>query len=290
MTMSNETAGLAVVTGASSGIGLATAQRLAADGYHVLAGVRRPEDAARIAADRIEPIILDITDAGDVSALADRIVGDTSRRPLRVLVNNAGIAVNAPIEVLTVDDWRRQFEVSVFGQIAVIRALLPALLASRGRVVNVTSIGGLVAQGNYGAYSGAKFAMEAASDSLRREVAEFGVTVVKVSPGAVSTNMTEQGLAAHNRIAATMTADQRERYGTQLRALVAQAEGFARDGVSPEVAAGVIARAVSARKPRTRYTVGRDAAIFSRVSRLASDRVLDAMLRSQTRRLAAPAR
>lgn len=286
MTTSHETQRLAIVTGASSGIGRATAVRLAADGFHVLAGVRTQADAVNIATRGIEPVILDVTDDEHISSLVDRATHDPERRPLGVLVNNAGVAVNAPIEVLSLDDWRFQFEVSVFGQIALIRALLPTLLVTRGRVVNVTSVGGRVAMANFGAYSAAKFAMEAVTDSLRREVESFGVTVVKITPGAVSTNLTESGLAAAARVADTMTSEQRRRYDELGRAFTAQAEGFARDGVSPEHAAAIIAKAVGARRPKTRYTIGRDGAMFSFMPRIVSDRMLDAMLRSQNKRLA----
>lgn len=274
-----------MVTGASSGIGWAAARRLASDGLHVLAGVRTAADAQRIATTGVEPVLLDVTDDDRIAALVTRIESDP--RPLRALVNNAGIAINAPIEVLALDDWRRQFDVSVFGQIAVTRALLPFLLRARGRVLNVTSVGGRIAMANYGAYSAAKYAMEAVSDSLRREVQGFGVDVIKLTPGAVSTNLTERGLAASTRIAATMTADQHARYDDLITAFTAQAEGFARDGASPEQAAEVISQAISARRPRTRYTVGRDGAMFTAVSRIASDRMLDRILRRQNDRLAA---
>jgi NAD(P)-dependent dehydrogenase (short-subunit alcohol dehydrogenase family) len=277
---------LAIVTGASSGIGRATAQRLAADGFHVLAGVRKQADAQNIVAANIEPVILDVTDDENIASLVNRVVNDPEHRPLRTLVNNAGIAVNAPIEILSLADWRYQFDVSVFGQIALTRALLPALLASRGRIVNITSVGGRVAMANYGAYSAAKFAMEAVSDSLRREVEGFGVTVVKITPGAVSTNLTESGLAAAARINSTMTPEQHARYDDLTLAFTVQAEAFARDGVTPEHAASVISRAVAATKPKTRYTIGRDGAMFTFLPRIASDRLLDAMLRSQNKSLA----
>src|SRR3978361_1615071 len=120
MTTSTETHSKqpAIVTGASSGIGRATAQRLAADGFHVLAGVRKQADAQSIVAPNIEPVILDVTDGENIASLVNRVAHDPQHRPLRTLVNNAGIAVNAPIEILSLADWRYQFDVSVFGQIA----------------------------------------------------------------------------------------------------------------------------------------------------------------------------
>jgi NAD(P)-dependent dehydrogenase (short-subunit alcohol dehydrogenase family) len=281
---------LVVVTGASSGIGRATAQRLASDGFHVLAGVRKQSDGDRIATTGLEPVILDVTNDEHVEDLVQRIANDPAGRPLKAIVNNAGIAVNAPIEVLTLADWRHQFEVSVFGQVAVTRALLPLLLKSRGRVVNITSVGGRVAMANFGAYSAAKFAMEAITDSLRREVEGFGVTVVKVTPGAVSTNLTDAGIATGTRIAETMTREQHGRYDDLVTAFVEQTKGFARDGVSPEHAAGVITKAVTARKPKTRYTIGRDAFLVHRMARIAGDRFLDNMLAGQNRKFLKAAR
>ncbi len=268
-----------MVTGASTGIGAATARELARRGFHVLAGVRRDSDAEALRGERIEPHILDITVGADVAAIAERVAGDTERRPLRALVNNAGIAVNAPVEALPMSQWRRQFEVNLFGHIAMTQALLPALLDSSGTVVNISSVGGRVAQATYGAYAGAKFALEAVSDALRREVAGFGVKVVVIEPGAVITEMSGRGVATADRLAAAMTASQHDRYDALIGAITTQARTFARDGVPAADAARVIADAITTTSPRTRYTVGRDAALLVRLARVAPDRVLDRMLR-----------
>jgi len=129
---------LVVVSGASTGIGAATARRLARQGFHILAGVRRDSDAEALREARIEPRILDITVDDDVAAIANRVACDPEHRPLRALVNNAGIAVNAPVEALPMAEWRRQFDVNLFGHVAMTQALLPALVASSGTVVNIT--------------------------------------------------------------------------------------------------------------------------------------------------------
>src|SRR3546814_136833 len=134
-----------VVTGTSTGIGNATAKELASRGFYVLAGVRRDVDADAIRAKNIEPVILDITNEIHIANLVKRINEDTENRPLRALVNNAAIEINAPLEVLRLSEWRRQFEVNVFGQVAMIQALLPALFESRGTIVNLSSIGGKAA-------------------------------------------------------------------------------------------------------------------------------------------------
>ena len=270
---------LAVVTGASTGMGAATARELARRGFHVLAGVRRDSDADALRADHIEPHILDITVEADIAAIAERVAQDPEHRPLRALVNNAGIAVNAPVETLPMTEWHRQFDVNLFGHIAMTQALLPALLKSSGTVVNISSVGGKVAMATYGAYAGAKFALEAVSDALRREVAEFGVKVIIIEPGAVITEMAGRGVATADRLAADMTPDQHQRYDALIDAITTQARGFARDGVPATDAARVIADAITTKSPRTRYTIGRDAAIITRLARLAPDRFLDRLLR-----------
>jgi NAD(P)-dependent dehydrogenase (short-subunit alcohol dehydrogenase family) len=277
---------LVVVTGASTGMGAATARELARKGFHVLAGVRREADADALHAEGIEPCILDITVESDVAAIADRVASDPLRRPLRALINNAGIAINAPVEALPIAEWRKQFEVNLFGQVAMIQALLPALLVSAGTVVNISSVGGKVVLPTYGAYAGSKFALEAVSDALRREVGDLGIKVVVVEPGAVRTEMSERGIATAEALMADMTAAQLARYDNLAAAVTAQARSFGEDGVSAEHAAKVIAKAATASRPRTRYTIGRDAAILLRVSRVVSDRVLDRIVRLNLRSFA----
>jgi NAD(P)-dependent dehydrogenase (short-subunit alcohol dehydrogenase family) len=270
---------LIVVTGASTGMGAATARELARRGFHVLAGVRRDVDADALRGDGIEPHILDITVESDVAAIAERVANDPQGLPLRALINNAGVAINAPVEALPVAEWRRQFEVNLFGHVAMIQALMPSLLRSSGTVVNISSIGGKVALPTYPAYAGSKFALEALSDSLRREVSGLGVKVVVIEPGAVKTAMAERGVATADRLKDGMTADQRERYGELVDAMSNLARSFDKDGVSAEHAAKVIAKAATVSRPRTRYTVGRDAAVLARLSRVVSDRVLDRVVR-----------
>ncbi|WP_118914586.1 SDR family NAD(P)-dependent oxidoreductase [Mycobacterium shigaense] len=280
---------LIVVTGASTGMGAATAKELARRGFHVLAGVRREADGEALAAngpDGLEPRILDITVESDVAAIADRVARDPQRRPLRALINNAGIAVNAPVETLPIDQWRKQFEVNLFGHIAMTQALLPALLHSSGTVVNISSVGGKVVLPTYGAYAGSKFALEAVSDALRRELGGTGIKVVVIAPGAVKTEMAERGIATAEGLMTNMTTAQLARYDDLAAAVTAQARSFGQDGVSAEHAAKIIAKAATTSRPRTRYTIGRDAAILLRVNRIVSDRVLDRIVRLSLRSFA----
>ncbi|GHB17923.1 short-chain dehydrogenase [Streptomyces clavifer] len=263
-------------------MGASAARELAGQGFHVLAGVRRDRDADAIRSAGIEPVILDITKSDHVEALAARVARDPCA--LHALVNNAGIQVNAPVESLPMAQWRWVFEVNLFGHIAVTQALLPALLRSKGRVINISSVGGKVAMATYGAYAGAKFALEAVSDSLRREVAPLGVHVVVVEPGGVRTEMAARGITTANDLAANMTPEQDERYGSLVEATNTLMATGTSSGVTADAAARVIAKAVTTRRPRTRYTIGRDAALVTRLARILPDRTLDRVTAANLRR------
>jgi NAD(P)-dependent dehydrogenase (short-subunit alcohol dehydrogenase family) len=174
-----------LVTGASSGIGEATALRLARAGWDVLAGVRREEDAERLRGLGVEPVLLDVTDPAAVAALdLERLDG---------LVNNAGIALALPLELLPLDELRRVLEVNVVGQLAVTQAVLPAVRAARGRVVNVGSIAGRSSLPFLGAYAASKFALEAVTDALRVELRPWGIRVAIVEPGSIATPIWTKG-------------------------------------------------------------------------------------------------
>ncbi len=272
---------LVVVTGTSSGIGQATAHRLASDGYHVLAGVRRPEDADKIRASNIEPVMVDITKTDTLQALAARIATDPQQRTLRAVVNNAGIAVNAPVETAPLDEFRRQIEVGVIGQVAVIQALMPALLKAQGRIINIGSLGGKISMPGFGPYSAAKFAMEAVNDSLRREMEVFGLKVVMITPGAVSTGLSAHGISTANRLADLMTPEQHKRHDRLFKAVVNQAQDWEKNGIRPEKVAAVVSRALHARKPRARYCAGPDAMMLTRMVRIMPERMLDGILRDR---------
>jgi NAD(P)-dependent dehydrogenase (short-subunit alcohol dehydrogenase family) len=262
-----------LVTGASTGIGRATALALAASGTSVLAGVRRLEDAPP----GTTPVQLDVTDAEQVGALREIAQLDG-------LVNNAGIAVSGPLEFLPVAELRRQLEVNVIGQLAVTQAVLEPLRRARGRIVNVSSIGGRVALPLYGPYSASKFALEALSDSLRRELRD--VRVIVVEPGAMATPIWDRGIATADALFAAMPPAAHERYGKLVTVMRGQAEALGRDGEPPERVAEAIVRALAARRPRPRYVVGRDARIQAALARVLPDRAFDAVLAVGLRALA----
>jgi len=264
-----------VVSGASTGMGAATARQLAALGYHVLAGVRRESDGDAIRADGIEPVLLDVTNPAHITDLVGRIRSDPNRRQLRAIVNNAGISIYAPVEALPLDEWRRLFDVNLFGHVALTQALLPFLHQSRGRIVNISSVGGKGAMATYGPYAATKFALEAVSDALRRELAPHGVQVVVIEPGAVKTAMADRGAATTSGLAAKMTPELQHLYGGLVSANLAQTAAHIGNGMTSDKAGSIIARAATTRRPRTRYTVGRDAALIVAMARILPDRMLD---------------
>ena len=274
---------VALITGASTGIGRASALRLARSGWTVLAGVR---DAAageqlreQVPAGRVVPVELDVTDAEQVAAAAalvsDGAGGEAGR--LDALVNNAGIGLGGPLELIAPEDWRRQFDVNVFGQVAVTRALLPALRRAGGRIVFVSSIGGFITMPFTAPYGASKHAIEAIADSLRIELVSSRVKVVLVEPGSVSTPIWDKTRTETARLEIPPELD--PVYGKAVTAAEKAIEETARRGISADVVAAVIERALSARRVRARYVVGRDARVILAVKRLLPDLVFDRVLR-----------
>jgi NAD(P)-dependent dehydrogenase (short-subunit alcohol dehydrogenase family) len=268
-----------LITGASSGIGQATALRLARGGWNVLAGVRRREDGERLAreapAGRVEALELDVTDSAQIAAAAARFDG----AGLDALVNNAGIGVGGPLEVLGEEEWRRQFDVNFFGQIAVTRALLPALRSARGRIVFISSIGGKVAMAFNGPYAASKHAIEAVGDALRVELHRSGVQVALVEPGSIATPIWEKGRGEADRMQIPPALDRE--YGDIPEKMDKVLEETGRRGIPPEAVAEAIDKALGARRMPARVLVGRDARAMLAVKRLLPDRAFDRIVRSR---------
>jgi NAD(P)-dependent dehydrogenase (short-subunit alcohol dehydrogenase family) len=264
-----------LVTGASSGIGEATALRLRDLGYDVHAGVRREQDSERLAALGVQPLMLDVTDSDSITAAAAAF----RSRPLAALVNNAGIAVSAPLELVPVDQLREQMEINFIGQVAVTQALLPSLRSAHGRIVNVSSIGGRVALPLAGPYSASKFALEAVTDSLRRELRHLGVRVIAVEPGGVKTPIWSKGTEIADSMLAGAPPEVAELYRGLGDALRAEARKIATEsGVEPAEVADVIGKALTSSRPRTRYLVGRDAKARAALARVLPDKVFDRLI------------
>jgi NAD(P)-dependent dehydrogenase (short-subunit alcohol dehydrogenase family) len=271
-------AGAVVVTGASSGIGEAIARHRASLGFHVFAGVRKEEDAGRLREAGLRPLELDVTDGDSIVAAKEQVEGIMGGW-LSGLVNNAGIAVSGPIEFLPVEEFRRQLEVNVVGQMAVTQAFLPLLRQARGRVVNISSIGGRVALPLLGPYAASKFALEGLSDALRRELRPHGVEVVVVEPGGIKTPIWDKGNATADSLMESMPPEASELYGDTVEAVRRRSREVAEErGLPPEAVAEVVGEALTARKPRTRYLVGRDAKLRAAIAKRVPDRAMDALI------------
>jgi NAD(P)-dependent dehydrogenase (short-subunit alcohol dehydrogenase family) len=274
-----------LVTGASSGIGYATAMRLARRGTIVYAGVRRQADAELVAREggtNVRPLILDITDSTSI-ARARTAVSRASDVVLAGLVNNAGVAVAGPLEVLPLEELRKQFDVNFFGTIEMTQAFLPLLRESAGRIVNVSSIGGKLAAPFVGAYASSKFALEAASDALRLELRPFGVSVALVEPGAVKTPIWQRSSAASRGVFGGLAPEARDSYEAMVANMTRLAEQMEKRGIPPERVAEAIERALYAPRPRARYLVGADARVRLFVARLPEglrDRIVSAAIGS----------
>ena len=265
---------VALVTGASSGIGKATALRLATLGFTVYAAARRVERMSDLADHGIRVESLDVTDDGSMVAVVEKIVSEQGR--IDVLVNNAGYGSYGAVEDVPIAEARRQFDVNVFGLARLTQLVLPHMRAQRdGYIVNISSMGGKIWEPLGGWYHAAKFAVEGLSDCLRAEVAEFGIKVVVVEPGSITSEW------------ATISADNLEAISTDTpyrdqAKLIAQ--GLRRSDTSflasePEVVAEAIGKAVQRAKPRTRYPVGGGARIFLFAQRVLTDRGFDRFIR-----------
>ena len=267
-----------IITGCSTGIGRATAARLGRRGdWTVYATARRPETLAELESDGCRTLALDVTDEASMVAAVEAVTAESGR--IDALVNNAGYSQSGAAETLDVDEVRRQFETNVFGLLRLSQLVLPAMREQQdGRIVNISSMGGKIVFPGGGAYHATKFAVEAFSDAMRFEVAGFGIKVVIIEPGLITTNFDQTAVgsmdleaggpyAEFNRTVATATEDV---YKGPMKRL----------GGPPEAVAKVIEKALTARRPRTRYTVTPSATMSIVGRRMMSDRMWDTAMRS----------
>ena len=265
-----------LVTGSSSGIGRATVQRLDAAGWKVFAGVRKEEDAAKLreeSSPRLEPLLLDVTDADAIAAAAERVKAEPGG--LDGLVDNAGNAVAGPLEALPIEDFRRQVELNLIAQVAVTQAMLPAIRTARGRVVMVSSMGGRVALPLTGAYHAAKFGLEAVGDTLRQELAPWGIKVVLIEPGSIDTPIWKSGQEDADDLLDRAAPGMRELYGATIERYRKVVQDTAERGIPAEKVAAKIEHALEARRPRSRYLIGIDAQVMARLKPVVPTPVFD---------------
>jgi NAD(P)-dependent dehydrogenase (short-subunit alcohol dehydrogenase family) len=266
----------ALVTGSSSGIGRATVRRLDAAGWKVFAGVRKEEDAARLreeSSSRLEPLLLDVTDPEAIAAAAERVGAEPGG--LDGLVDNAGNAVAGPLEALPIEDFRRQVELNLIAQVAVTQAMMRAIRTARGRVVMVSSMGGRVALPLTGAYHAAKFGLEAVGDSLRQELAPWGIKVVLIEPGSIDTPIWKSGQEDAEDLLERAPKGMAELYGTTIERYRKVVQDTAERGIPPEKVAAKIQHALEARRPKARYLIGIDAQVMARLKPVVPTPVFD---------------
>jgi NAD(P)-dependent dehydrogenase (short-subunit alcohol dehydrogenase family) len=268
---------IAVVTGASSGIGEATARALMAAGYTVFAGARRLDRMAGLVAAGATPLKLDVTDDASIVAAVEAI--RTAAGRLDVLVNNAGYGSYGALEDVPLDEARRQFDVNVFGLARLCQLVLPMMRAQQsGKIVNVSSIGGKIWEPMGSWYHATKFAVEGLSDCLRAEVEGFGIDVIIIEPGAIRTEWA--GIARDGLIQSSGGSAYAEQANGHARMLAAA--GTSSFASPPEVVARTIVRAVGARRPKTRYATGGGARTILLLRAMLPDRMFDRLIRRIT--------
>jgi NAD(P)-dependent dehydrogenase (short-subunit alcohol dehydrogenase family) len=267
-----------LITGCSTGIGRATAERLADDGWNVHATARRPESIEDLAQRGCKTHALDVTDERSMESAVEEIGEDGA---IGALINNAGYSQSGALETIPMDSVRRQFETNVFGLLRMCQLVLPAMRsAGSGRIVNLSSMGGKLTFPGGGVYHATKHAVEALSDALRFEVKGFGIDVVIIEPGLI---ITEFGETAAGSLAEIEEHGPYSQFNSDVARLTANAYTgpMARFGGGPEAVAAKIARALSAARPRTRYTVTASAKVMLGMRRVSTDRMWDRMVRSQ---------
>ncbi|MDQ2631146.1 MAG: SDR family oxidoreductase [Actinomycetota bacterium] len=271
-----------LVTGASTGIGRATALRLDSSGWRVFAGVRKDEDAESLrsaASSRLEPVFLDVTAPDQIAAAAEQVERE-SENGLAGLVNNAGVAIPGPLETIPLEDFRCQLEVNLVAYVAVTQALLPQIRRAEGRVVFLSSIGGRVAFPFGGPYHASKFGTEAIGDVFRQELRPWNLKVSIVEPGSIDTPIWERGQRKGEEIEAK-SPQTSLLYGAAIEKFRKVIEDTAARGIPPEKVAKAIAHALESSRPKSRYLVGLDAKLQARLKPLIPTAVFDRIVARQ---------
>jgi len=275
------TAGKILVTGASSGIGHATALFLARKGFTVFPTVRREEDAASLRAEGLpdlRPLLLDVADPDSLESLRRKAADLFSETGLQGLVNNAGYVVPGPLETLPIAALREQLEVNLFGVFQVTGILLPCLRAGNGRLVNVGSDSGRIAFPLIGAYNTSKFALRGMTDTFRRELALWNLPVSLIEPGPVKTPIWDRAHEKAAELAYSLSEADRELYMDLYRAMERMSAEEGEQGIPAETIARTIFHALTARRPRTHYPVGTNRFLFPILEKWIPARLLDRLI------------
>ncbi len=269
-----------VITGASTGIGRTCALCMDRLGWQVFPGVRNEADAASLrleGSERLRPVFLDVADAGSIAQVRKLVEAEVGEAGLSGLVNNAGVPYGGPVEFISLDEVRREYDVNFFGAIAVTQAFLPLLRRGRGRIVNMSSIGGMVSAPFVAPYASTKFALEALSDSLRMELAPWHMEVSVIQPGAIDTPIWNKAGSVVDDLLEGAPQEGLDLYGTVIEGV---APRYAPHGISTEHVARAVAHALTSRHPKTRYPIGLEGAV-ARMLRCLPDRLRDWLILSQ---------
>ena len=271
-----------VVTGASSGIGRATVTRLIAESFHVFAGVRKDADARSLKAefgDAVEPLMIDVTDQGSITAAAGYVNKMAGANGLAGLVNNAGAGIACPLEYLPAAELRHQFEVNVFGQLSVTQAMLPAIRQARGRIINIGSIGDRLTMPFAGALCASKYAVASLNEALRQELFPFGIHVCLIEPASIRTEAVSKLSADYQVRLAKMSPEAARRYGTQFQSFASKAISQELDGSPPSVVAEAILHALTSPNPKARYLCGKKSLLLATLAALLPGPLFDRLRR-----------
>src|SRR5579864_3455789 len=266
-----------VITGASSGIGRACVSLMSSGGWLVFATVRKTSDRDRLRSENVYPVIMDVQDASTVSAAAEEVASQLDGSGLDGLVNVAGIGMVRPIEYAPLADVREIFEINFFGQLTTIQAFSALVRKKRGRIVNITTVGVNLAIPFGGLLNSSKSAFAMLSDTLRLELRPFGVRVIAVEPGSISTPAVDKTLGNLEEDISRLPAEAQQRYGEMLRCVGRRGLVMEEMGSSPDVVATSVRRALTACRPRTRYRVGKHARLLASLPKILPERLFDSM-------------
>ena len=269
----------AVITGASSGIGLASVKRMSNAGWKVFATVRKTSDRDRLrSVGNVYPVIMDVKDASSIASAAAEIASQLDGSGLDGLVNVAGIGMVRPLEYVPMSDVREIFEINFFGQLATIQGFCGMLRKNRGRVVNITTVGVNAAIPFGGLLNSSKSAFAKLSDTLRLELRRFGVRVIAIEPGSISTPAVDKTLGNLEEVIGNLPPEAQRTYGPMIRKVGARGYEMEKNGSSPDVVAVAVHHALTSDRPRLRYRVGKHATLLATLPKILPESLFDSLI------------
>jgi len=267
-----------VITGASSGIGRACVSRMSSVGWRVFATVRKTSDRDGLRSEKnVYPVMMDVQDAATISRAAAEIRSQLNGGGLDGLVNVAGIGMVRPLEYAPMADVRDIYEINFFGQLATIQAFCGMLRKNQGRIVNITSVGVNLAIPFGGLLNSSKCAFGMLSDTLRLELRNFGVRVIAIEPGSISTPAVEKTLGNLEKVIAGLPPDAQQRYGSMIRGVGRRGYEMEKSGSPPDVVAVAVQHALTSSRPRLRYRAGKHAKLLALLPKILPETVFDSM-------------